>query len=303
MVNGGEPELVGGHRRRPRRRGRCGAAGTPSCGSSPVAAASTSASVSGRRASHDCTGLRAATAHRRAARSSRAIAAVHQVLPTSVPVPATNTSVRAGRASRASGNSVGERGGERGRPARRCARPTARPAGATCPAAPSAAGWRGRAGPASSSAGRGRERARFAPAARPARSATGDRARTRSTWARSRVAQLVALGRADARASAASAAAASAGRRRGGEDVGAGAVHEQVGEAARARRRTRRARRASSTACRRAARRRRRASRRELGAEHRVRLVEHEQRAVARAHLERARRPARRRRPSRTRCR
>ena len=90
--------------------------------------------------------------------------------------------------------------------------------------------------------------------------------------------------------------------RRGGEDVRAGPVHDELGERGRARRRTRRARRASSTACRRAATVGVRSSV-GVGSEHRVRLVEHEQRAVVRAQLGEARRRRRRRRPSRTRCR
>src|SRR5207244_4996793 len=60
-------------------------------GSSPVAAARTSASVGPvASAANDCTGLRAATGTPRR-RNARASWAVTQVLPTSVPVPATTT--------------------------------------------------------------------------------------------------------------------------------------------------------------------------------------------------------------------
>ena len=115
--------------------------------------------------------------------------------------------------------------------------------------------------------------------------------------------QLVALGRAQRPRSAASAAAVSAGRRRGGEDVGAGAVHEQVGVAPRS----------GDEPAERAERLRQRADAQHgdivggtvgrVGPEHRVGLVEHEQRAVVARTRRAARRPARRRRPSRRRSR
>ena len=76
---------------------------------------------------------------------------------------------------------------------------------------------------------------------------------------------------------------------------------QQVDVAAGARRRTRRASRAPWTACRRAARSRPVAARVDLGAEHGVGLVEHQQRAVARRTARPARRRRRRRRPSRRR--
>ena len=104
--------------------------------------ASASVTVPG---SPDCTGLRTAT-RTPAARSARATAAVHHVLPTSVPVPVTSTR-RTGRAdgsprrraTRPAGGGPGSPGPARssvtagngwrartptGRPARRCARPT-----------------------------------------------------------------------------------------------------------------------------------------------------------------------------------
>ena len=270
--------------------------GHTTCGSSPVAAASTSASVAPSPGANDCTGLRAATTSPRPRARSARRAATH-VLPTSVPVPVTTTSrARAGH-RRAIG---GERGDERGRPARRCARRTARPAAATC--RPATVGGRiaGTSSPCSSSAAAAAERRSLVAEHDRARSATGGRAargrRARAAGARS----CVALGGAHDRERGERGGGVGRGRR-GGEDVGAGAVHEQVDEARRARRRSRRARRASSTACRprttstssqrRDRDRARRGPRRAPAARRGARTPR------------RARRPGRRRRPSRTRCR
>ena len=140
-VNGGSAELVGGHRRRPRRwrSVRCG--GQTVSGSSPVAAASTSASVAvaGRRPT--------APACARATCDARgAQLAGDRRGPPGLARPrsrcrATNTSVR-GRVTCTSGEAARRARRRAGRPARRCARPRARPAAATSRAAPSAGGWR-----------------------------------------------------------------------------------------------------------------------------------------------------------------
>ena len=132
--------------------------------------ASTSASVAVSPSTNDCTGLRAAISQPRA-RNVRSSAAETYVLPTSVPVPATATSVtargryRARRSARGAG----------GRPARRCARPTPSRAAAMCRPERSAVGSRGRGG--RRRAARPRRRARAARRRRgTARWATGDRA-------------------------------------------------------------------------------------------------------------------------------
>ena len=96
---------------------RC--AGHTTCGSSPVAPPSTSASVGvSSSGANDCTGLRGddRDAARRA--SAAASAAATHVLPTSVPVPATTTIVTATVSGRADvAEHVGERGERAGRPA------------------------------------------------------------------------------------------------------------------------------------------------------------------------------------------
>ena len=281
-VGGGEAglaELAGRHRRRPRRGDRCGGASTPCRGPRRWRrrAARRRSAPPARPTAPACERRRVTPA----TRSSRAVAAVHHVFPTSVPVPLTNTSVR-GRVTARSGKSAasarrepvdlvgGVGGGQRDAQPRRC------------PAAPSAGGWRGRAG--RRRAARRRPRAR-APRRRRRTGTIGDGCpgRSRSTLARSRARSSSPSGERSTRERGERGGGV-AGRRRGREDVGAGPVHEEVGERAAARRRTRRARRGSSTACRPAARRRSRVVV-DVGAEHRVRLVEHEQRAVVRAHL------------------
>ena len=206
---------------------------------------------------NDCTGLRAATATPRS-RRARASAAAHHVLPTSVSVPVTTTN-RSGRCPWGrcpDGGVTGWRARAPGsRPARRCARPTARPAAARCPAGPSAAGSRGRAG---------RDRA-----ARPPRRARAPPSPQDERHDRRRVPgpEPLDVSREAAPASASPSAERTipqrrergggvGRRRRGREDVGPGAVHDELGAARPGRRRTRRATRASSTGCRRAARRR-----------------------------------------------
>ena len=210
IVNGGQSERVGGHRRRHRDRepavrrahrlgrlaGRGARARARRCASSPDA--------------NDCTGLCARTVRPRRD-AGRATAAVTHVLPTSVPVPATRRSridvTAPGRSAEHVAPSARLRGD---RPARRCARPTARPAGATCPGATVGGRIAGTSRPRSSSAAAAVERALLRRRTRTAGSATGVRAaggrRARAGARRAR-----RLPRERSTSSAASAAAVSAG--------------------------------------------------------------------------------------------
>jgi hypothetical protein len=91
IVNGGSPSIsaaIGGATAT--RYQRCG--GHTSNGASPLAAASTSASVGSPPGSNDCTGFFARTFDVVAARNAPMVAAVNHVLPTSVRVPVTTTS-------------------------------------------------------------------------------------------------------------------------------------------------------------------------------------------------------------------
>ena len=102
---------------------------------------------------------------------------------------------------------------------------------------------------------RGRERrarATLVAARRPGRSATGGRAAAASTLRAQPGAEVVALLAAHDLERGERGGGVGRGRG-GGEDVRAGPVDDELGERARARRRTRRARRGSSTACRPAA--------------------------------------------------
>ena len=123
IVNGGEAERVGGHRRRHRaRHQRC--AGHTIVRVSPVAAASTSASVAGRRRVRTTARACGPRRRRRARAALAAVAAATHVLPTSVPVPVTSDdrhrrgrqlAEHVGRARRAARSTcvVGVRGRER----------------------------------------------------------------------------------------------------------------------------------------------------------------------------------------------
>ena len=285
---------------------RCG--GQTVVGASPVAAAETRRRRWVRSpGSNDWAGLRAATG-RPPPGAGRAGGPPTQVLPTSVPVPATSTS-RSGRLTArpvGGGDAEVEPGvDERARRAAatssavwaalKAMRRREVPGGTV--GRPDGRHQRARAQAASAAAA---HRVGFVADRRPGGSASVHPGASRSTWARSR-----------ARSSSPSAlrTIAEGGRgrghvgrrRRGGEDERAGPVHEQLGEAVGVRRRSRRAIRASWTACPCAARRRRRARRRRG----RVRARRGPRRAPAGRRDGRTRRsgrrPARRRRPSRTR--
>ena len=205
-VNAGCAELVGGHRRRPGDGVPAVRAGTRSSGSSPVAAASTSASVTAP-GSPDCAGLRAATCAP-ATRSSPAVAAVHHVLPTSVPCRSTNTSVpRSGHgpSGKSSASAVASRS--------TCSAVWAAESATRSRDVPGGTVGGRMAGTSSPRrAGRRPPRAR-APRRRTTNGTIGDGCpgRSRSTLARSRATQLVALRASGRPAARPSAAAVSAG--------------------------------------------------------------------------------------------
>ena len=215
------PSSGGGHRRRHRRRRTTGAAGTPRR-VSPVAAASTSASVVPRRSgANDCTGLRARDAvpsraqapgdRRRHPRLADFGAGAGDET-TITRRPASPVGVRpspktvASAATRRLDVLVGVRGGERHAQAGRAGRRR------------SADGWRAPASPARAARGGGVERG--AARRRTTNGTIGDGCpgRNRSTCARRRGDERVALGRLQHRERGERGGGVG-GRRRGREDV------------------------------------------------------------------------------------
>ena len=253
-------------------------------GGSPVASAEhLGVGRAGSPGANDCTGLRAATVDAAAPRRRRSSRRAHHVLPTSVPVPVTTTvgHARPELLASASRSSV--------RPGRRCARPRARRAAATCPARHRRRADRRDEQPALEQRGAPRRAARASSPHTTGTIGDGWPGRSRSTFARSRARSCVALGGPRTTRERRERGGRVGRRRRGREDVGAGPVHDQVGERGRAGDEAAERRRASSTACRRAAP-SAPSGRRRSGPEHRVRLVEHEQRAVVARTARRARR-------------
>ena len=301
-MNGGRPSDVGRHRRRHRHGVAAVRAGTRRRGPRRWRAPSTSASAapSGSSGSKDWAGLRAATARPAARAGAGPGRPATQVLPTSVPVPDDRRPCRSGRRRGIRARVEGDQ--QRGRRSLVGVGRGQRDAQAGVPGATVGGRMAGTSRPRSSSAAAAADGRAPRRRGRPGRSATGGRAGPGRRGA--------AAGRPGASPSAerttrraARAAAASAGVEAVVKMNGRARLTSRSTQRRRARRRSRRASRASWTACRPAATSRRRAPSGEVGAEHGVGLVEHQQRAVAAHTSARAVDGRRRRRPSRTRCR
>ena len=258
-MNGGSPSAsaaMGGAIARP----AGGAPGRRRTSRSPVAAASTSASLGASSSgSNDCTGLRATTATPRLANVAASRAATY-VLPISVPVPATRTIVT--RSTRVSAEHVGERGEQPVEVLVGVRRAQGDAEARRAAARPWADGSRGRS--ARVRASRRPLRPRGPPRrTRRARWATDGPSRTRSTFARRPRDERSAFYRAQD-SERRERRRAVGGRGCGGEDVGPAAGSRSARRSAGARRRIRPANRGTWSTSRRAAR-RRRASRSTVG--------------------------------------